>query len=423
VTFDSDHTTLDSRGRNMYVADFSAIVTPEVVDEGVYQSSLLDEDPLYLSHVASSVSEPDVLLDESSTIYVISLGREYIPSLPCSTSYHPVVLDSTLSSSLRLPFTYLLTSTPYRHILCASIVDPLQFFTPTHVSSSVIDGVPSLHLFVDTCVVHDHFHFFRRTIDPVSYPVTDRASTCHSCSVIISSSSSSFRVSSSHLLHQHTTTNTTITISSPAPMDDNKKTSNMQARRLTNQSESSPFGLWTSADPLDGPSSARCYAPYGEPLPSTTPQPEAVQAAVRSSVENEARRSEGFKPWEKGSKTGKKIKPDRGPKGRTAESQESSVGDNDMVSSSNSSNHNDGNTGSSTPVTPALPSSRPPPVPASVLDPRIAPIDQEQPRARIRLLPPSAPDHGYPAGSAQAAIAELRSTTIHSTFLTSTDTG
>jgi hypothetical protein len=195
----------------------------------------------------------------------------------------------------------------------------------------------------------------------------------------------------------------------------------MQARRLTQPSESSPLGLWTSADPIDGPSSAPCYAPYGEPSPSTTSQSGAEQAAVRSSIENDARKSEGLKPWEKGSKTGKKIKPGRGPKAHTSKSQESSVGRNDMISSSNSCNNSDGNTGSSTPVTHALPSSRPSPAPAFGLDPRLAPIDQEQRRPRFRLLAPSAPDQVYPAGSAQAAIAELRSRTIYSTFLTSTD--
>jgi hypothetical protein len=405
----------------MCVAGFGTVVRSSTRERNSLHFSM--EAPLYMSHVASSVSESDVLLDKSSTIYVISLEREYMRSLPCSTSYHPVVLNWTLSSSLRRPFTYLLTSTPYCRILCASIVDPVQFFTSTLVSPSVIDGVPSFHLFVDTCVVHGHLHLFRRTTDPVSYPITDRASTLHSSSVIISSLFSSFRVSNSHLLREHTTPNTNTTISSPAPMEDDKEISNMQARRLTNQSESSPFGLWTSTDPLDGPSSAPCYAPYGGPSPSGTSQPRAGHEAARSPAENDARKSEGLKPWEKGSKTGKKIKPGRGPKGRSSDSQENSVGIKDMAGSSNSNNNSDSNTDSSTPATLALPSSRPSPDPAFVLDPRLAPIDQEQRRARFRLLPPSAPDNGYPAGSAQAAIAELRSTTIHSAFLTSTDTG
>lgn len=105
MTFDSDHPALDSCGRSVYVADISIVVlTIEVVDEGVKQSSLLDGGPLYLSHVASSVSEPDVLLDESSTIYVISLGRESChlrvlrPSRPlCWTRDSPPLIKSSVA--------------------------------------------------------------------------------------------------------------------------------------------------------------------------------------------------------------------------------------------------------------------------------------------------------------------------------------
>jgi hypothetical protein len=213
-------------------------------------------------------------------------------------------------------------------------------------------------------------------------------------------------------------------------MNDSSRISTMRVRRLTYKSDTSPFGLWTYPDPLDGPSFAPCYAPYGEQSPPDDSHPAVKQAVIVPTIEADTRKSETLKPWEKGSKNGKKIKKGRGPKIHSRTDEESSS------SSSNNSFNNIGSTGSdgvSTTLTSAPSSSRPSPVsplvlnpmlaaPRAVLDPRFG-LVQEERRPRFRLLPPSAPQHVYPANTAQAVIAESTSTTINSAFLTPTNPG
>jgi hypothetical protein len=206
-------------------------------------------------------------------------------------------------------------------------------------------------------------------------------------------------------------------------MNDHSRVTTMRVRRLTYRSDTSPFGLWTYPDPLHGPSFAPCYAPYGEQSPPGDSHPAIGQAIIVPTIEPDTRNSETLKPWEKGSKTGKKIKKGRGPKAHSRTEEESTS------SSSNNTFNNVNSVGSdgvTTNTTTASSSSRPSPVapfmldpmlagPPAVLDPRLAPVQQER-RPRFRILPPSASRHVYPANSAQAAIAESRSTTMNNTF-------
>ncbi|KAH0350883.1 hypothetical protein KCU81_g2488, partial [Aureobasidium melanogenum] len=101
---------------------------------------------------------------------------------------------------------------------------------------------------------------------------------------------------------------------SPASMHECEDRSSMRVTRLAYQSHNAPFGLWTLPNPVDGPTSAPCYMPYGEPSPpnnsSSTPGlTTGDQTTVPKLIETDV-----LKPWEKGSKSGKKIK--RGPRVR-----------------------------------------------------------------------------------------------------------
>ncbi|KAH0288490.1 hypothetical protein M436DRAFT_60645 [Aureobasidium namibiae CBS 147.97] len=195
---------------------------------------------------------------------------------------------------------------------------------------------------------------------------------------------------------------------SPTIMNDHNRISTMRVSRKSYQGAGSPFGLWTLPDPLDGPSFAPCYAPYGEQSPPIVSHPAVEQAATVPTTDNDARKAEGLKPWEKGSKTGKKIKTGRGPKGRPRAGEQSNVGSKDAISSSNGSTENANSVpGSrvSTVTTSALSSSRPSPLSSVVSDPM---RDAAPRRPRFRLLAPAAPVDVYPADTAEAAIAESR---------------
>ncbi|THY24685.1 hypothetical protein D6D01_05359 [Aureobasidium pullulans] len=62
---------------------------------------------------------------------------------------------------------------------------------------------------------------------------------------------------------------------------------NTRVKRLGNiVTSSAPFGMWTYPDPVDGPSIAPCYGPYGEAAPP----------------------SDILRPWERGTKSGKRVR-------------------------------------------------------------------------------------------------------------------
>ena len=199
---------------------------------------------------------------------------------------------------------------------------------------------------------------------------------------------------------------------SPTTMDDHNRISSMRVSRKSYQGAGSPFGLWTLPDPLDGPSFAPCYAPYGEQSPPIVSRPSVEQAATVPNIDNDARKVEGLKPWEKGSKTGKKIKTGRGPKGRPRAGEQSNVGSTENADPLVRS-------GVSTTTTSTLSSSRPSPLSSIVSDP----MRDAARRPRFRLLAPAAPVNVYPANTAQAAIAKSRSTSVFLSFLTITNAG
>lgn len=190
-------------------------------------------------------------------------------------------------------------------------------------------------------------------------------------------------------------------------MNDHERISSMRVSRRTYQAENSPFGLWSLPDPLDGPSFAPCYAPYGEQAPPIVPHPPIQQATIAPTIETDARKAEGLKPWEKGSKTGKKIKTGRGPKARPRDDEQSSVGSMNMASSCGSSDDKFNNQTPTT-STSTLPSSRPSPLSSVVSNPML----DAGARPRFRLLAPAHPVRVCPANTAQAAIAESRSTSM-----------
>ncbi|CAD0112896.1 unnamed protein product [Aureobasidium uvarum] len=188
-------------------------------------------------------------------------------------------------------------------------------------------------------------------------------------------------------------------------MNDYKTILSMRVTRLTYQSESSPFGLWTWPSSLDGPSFAPCYAPYGEQSPPIDSHPAIEQTTIVKSIESDV-----LKPWEKGSKSGKKIKKGRGPKSRVVMSPGSDATSTDMSNSDNSSSNE---------ISTAATSTR-----TSV---------QNSPASRARqypvldiagvALPRLAPYNNYHPDTAQAAIAQSRSSSVNYDFLTPTDAG
>ncbi|CAD0093358.1 unnamed protein product [Aureobasidium vineae] len=173
-------------------------------------------------------------------------------------------------------------------------------------------------------------------------------------------------------------------------MDAYKNIVSMRVTRLTYQSESSPFGLWTLPNSLDGPSFAPCYAPYGEQSLSTDSHPAIEHTKIVTSIESDV-----LKPWEKGSKSGKKIKKGRGPKSRVEMSPGSDATSKDMSNSNNSSRNE-----MSTAATPTQPSAQSSPASRArqypVLDVAGPPVP--------RLLP----YNFYHPDTAQAAIAQSR---------------
>jgi hypothetical protein len=61
----------------------------------------------------------------------------------------------------------------------------------------------------------------------------------------------------------------------------------MRVRRQAQESKNSPSGLWTTPDPLDSPSFAPCYVPYGEqslPIKSTALEHAAVSQTNESNA-------------------------------------------------------------------------------------------------------------------------------------------
>lgn len=201
----------------------------------------------------------------------------------------------------------------------------------------------------------------------------------------------------------------------------------MRVKRLTYQSESSPFGLWTLPNPVDGPSLAPCYAPYGEPSPPISSRLLTEQSTADQTKPVESIESEVLKPWEKGTKSGKRIKKGRGPKISVHKNLASDVASSDMSSySSSNSSFENSSSGSSniTPISTTSTRSSSQNSPAShtgqypVLD-----VAQHTGHPTAPMLArPTHYEFQHP-NTAQAAIALSRSSSKDSEFLTYTDTG
>lgn len=196
----------------------------------------------------------------------------------------------------------------------------------------------------------------------------------------------------------------------------------MRVKRLAYQSENSPFGLWTLPNPVDDPGSAPCYMPYGESSPPIKSGPATGQFTTDQTTTVKSVESDVLKPWEKGSKSGKKIK--RGPKGCVGRALASDVVSNDMSSnhSSNScfENGSNNNTPSTTTVSTWSSSQNSPASHAGqypVLD-----VAQHAGRPIAPLLPRPTPYQVIHPDTAQAAIAMSRSTSIDSKSTIQTNT-
>lgn len=183
-------------------------------------------------------------------------------------------------------------------------------------------------------------------------------------------------------------------------MNEYKKIVSTRVTRLTYQVKSSPFGLWTLPDPLDGPSFAPCYAPYGEQSPPILTHPAPEQTPAIPSIETDV-----LKPWGKGSKTGKKIKKGRGPKSRIKINLES-----DAASTETSTSNNSSGSEISTATTSTLSSLQSSPASRARQYPVLDVAGPPFPRL--------APYRAYHPDTAQAALAQSRSTSINHSFLT-----
>lgn len=190
----------------------------------------------------------------------------------------------------------------------------------------------------------------------------------------------------------------------------------MRVKRLTYQSEASPFGLWTLPASVDDPSFAPCYAPYGESFPPISSRPAPRQNTLDQMMVVKSKGTDSLKPWEKGSKTGKKIKKGRGPKVRIGMDPASDVGSNEMSSHSSSNSSFENNSSVSSNV-------------SSVATTWIQSSLQSSPASRTGQYPvldvaqygsrPTAPvlhrptfHHSYHPDTAQVAIALSRSKSI-----------
>ncbi|KAH0369639.1 hypothetical protein KCU65_g3139, partial [Aureobasidium melanogenum] len=183
-------------------------------------------------------------------------------------------------------------------------------------------------------------------------------------------------------------------------------TSSMRVRRLASPSENAPFGLWTLPSPLDDPTSAPCYMPYGEPTPPISSRSTPGLVTVDQTTVAKPTETDVLKPREKGSKSGKKIK--RGPRVRGGMNPANDVVSNGM--SSNSGSKNSSSIGSNAPsiaTTSTQPSSQNSPASHTGWYP-VLDVAQYTSRPIAPILPRPAPYHTIYPETAQAAIALSR---------------
>lgn len=214
---------------------------------------------------------------------------------------------------------------------------------------------------------------------------------------------------------------------SAASMNSYENIFGMRVKRLTYQSESSPFGLWTLPNQVDGPSFAPCYAPYGEQSPPISSRPSPEQSTAERAKPVKSNEPNLLKPWEKGTKSGKRVKKGRRPKISVGRNPASDVAGSDMssYSSSNSSFENSSSVSSnatSMSTTSTRSSSQNSPASRTGWYP-VLDVAQHAGHPTAPILARPTPYNSQHPDIAQAAIALSRSTSIDSGFMIYTDTG
>ncbi|KAG9651256.1 hypothetical protein KCU95_g17080, partial [Aureobasidium melanogenum] len=193
-------------------------------------------------------------------------------------------------------------------------------------------------------------------------------------------------------------------------MNDYENISSMRVKRLAYQSENAPFGLWTLPNPVDDPTFAPCYMPYGESSPPIKSRPATEQTTIDRTTTIKPVETDVLKPWEKGSKSGKKIK--RGSKVRVGRTLASDVVSNDMSSngSNNSSFEKCSSVSRNAPsivTTSTRPTSQNSPALHTGQYP-VFDVTHHAGRPMAPTLPRPAPYHSHHPQTAQAAIALSR---------------
>ena len=137
----------------------------------------------------------------------------------------------------------------------------------------------------------------------------------------------------------------TLTQRNMSNFDNTYSVYNTRVKRLGNfVTSSAPFGMWTYPDPLDGPSIAPCYGPYGEAAP-----PVFLREAVSLLPAANIIKSDILKPWERGTKSGKRRK-SKLVRGGNRDAQEYASSDSSTTGSSGSGSNSNASSAATTPT-------------------------------------------------------------------------
>ncbi|CAD0091098.1 unnamed protein product, partial [Aureobasidium mustum] len=164
---------------------------------------------------------------------------------------------------------------PRRHISWSEVT-PLEPFTRLYVDLLLVPGCrPRIgHPLVVCSTSHSHSVVEPHTSkDNLCRPSSRR---CVDLSIAFSDRLVDLRLylrQTSHIRNNRHNTPS-------ASMNDHQNIFNVRVKRLTYQSEVSPFGLWTLPAPVDDPSFAPCYAPYGESFPPISSRPAPRQNTI-----------------------------------------------------------------------------------------------------------------------------------------------
>ncbi|THX09538.1 hypothetical protein D6D18_01232 [Aureobasidium pullulans] len=120
---------------------------------------------------------------------------------------------------------------------------------------------------------------------------------------------------------------------------------NTRVKRIGNiVTSSAPFGMWTYPDPLDGPSIAPCYGPYGEAAP-----PVFLRKSLPLLPAANIIKSDILRRWERGTKSGKRRKSKLN-KGGNLDVQEYASSDSSTTGGSGSGSNSNASSAATTPT-------------------------------------------------------------------------